>query len=534
MTTRARRACIPCKSRKIKCSATQPRCQQCEVLNLRCEYPVVLAKPKRKIRRGEVIIQYKEDGYASVPGRIGLQGAHISVLSNAIATSTAPGIGPRMGLNNAPYDTEFLLRAQEDYARKIYPMCPVISPAELRDMISRIYIDKDDAAVVYALLALTVGNSQGSAASNQVARLVDLALENRGVLRPNYKIDVRGIMTSLAISSCLTSWQHSEMAWVYLREAVTMGTVLKLEDVGRFASWPLSERTRYQRLYWVLYIHERFMAIHSYHPVLLSPLSILPEEDPALPKEVNVGFMQIIKLFRLVDSNFMKAYLGNESEIDKKWIEERETELSNPDPAVESLPEIQQADLIITQQWLRMLIWQMAMSRFWLSTGISEGCMSLLLPVQIARKLRGLISRCSKESIEVHGIGILQKLFELSSAIADVIILIPAKSLKESAERIDDYMWIANFLLSQSQFSKDQKDLLKEKLRRVHSVMPESPPSGAQTPEEAPHDDPWLTLSEPFVSETTLGNNRPMIPSITHLSETSQGLLNELDLSLTK
>ncbi|CAN6607890.1 hypothetical protein TRVA0_003S03686 [Trichomonascus vanleenenianus] len=530
-TSRVRRACVPCKSRKVKCSGVEPRCQQCEGLNLACEYPPFTEKPKRKARRGEIITQYKQKrtNILRIAPKLSLQPAKDE---RAAPSPIETRIMSNRLLPNTPYDTHFLQQAQADYARNIYPVFPIISPAELGGMISRIYSDRHDAAVVYALLAVTLGHSKGSAAAPQVSRLVELSLENRGALRPNYQVDVRGIMTAVAISSCLVASNHHEMAWVYLREALTMASVLQLDDVSKYASKPLAERAQLQRLYWLLFVHERFMAIHIYRPVLLMPLSLLPEFDPSVSRTIQDGFLQIIKLFRLVDSNFLEVYMGNDSEIEvnEKWFEEKETQLADTESGIESLSEMQQADLIVTQQWLRMLIWQMAMSRYWLSTGISEGCMSLLFPVQIARRLRSLISKCSKESIQVHGSVILRKMFELAIAIADVIILIPAKSLKESAERIDDYMWVANFLLQQSSIAKEQKSVLNEKLQRVSSILPGSPNGGPGTPDDDSMDDPWLLLSRPFMAETTVENNLPLMPNLSYLSEMSQGILSDLDI----
>ncbi|CAN6663011.1 hypothetical protein TRVA0_034S01420 [Trichomonascus vanleenenianus] len=493
-------------------------------MNLCCEYPAVATTIRRRTHRGYVLNKFRQP-QASPP------------------LVLAPKQEQKLGIESpeGPEDDSEVftipdaLRVIDDYERYIYPVFPIIPPAQIGEIAEKAETDRNDRALLIALYAVTIGHSRGPAATPHVSRLVQLTLQNRGVIGPDYKITLNSVMTSVLIACCLMATHNADTSWIYLREAMTMASILRLDDITTYCDLPVYERSKRHRLYWLLYVHERFLAIHSYRPVLLSPLSVLPEHDPTIPQRVYDGFLQIIKLFRLVDTNFMEAYLSKDSNvvINQKWFEETETQLAQSESGMESLSEMQQVDLIITQQWLRMLVWRMAMSRFWLSTGISEGCMSLLLPVQMARKLRTLISKCSEKSIQVHGTSILRKLFELSIAIGNVIILVPAKSLKESAERVEDYMWIANFLLRQPQFSDEQKSQLTEKLERVYSVFPDIPQvDGVHSPDDVPQSDPWLSLSRPFVAETTYENSLPLMPTLDNLSEMSQGLLNELNISV--
>lgn len=365
------------------------------------------------------------------------------------------------------YDKAFFESLVEPYLESVYPMFPVITAYELRQAISQIH-DRMNLAFVSALAAVVIGHTgvRTRDANNrraQVKYLVNQSLESKGVIKPDIIVDVQLVMTNCMLSSSLVGINEVLTAWIYLREAITMASILGLHETKKMASLPICERARRQRLYWMLYIHERFLAIHYYRPVVMTPLSVLPERDVAIPARIHDGFMQLIKLFSLIDTNFINAYLDNSLQITEKWVEEKQWQLTSA-TEIESLSEMQRVDLIITQQWLRMLVWQMAMSHLMVNSSASTSTRLLLFPIEAARKLRVMIASCSKKSIEVHGAAILQKLFELAMGISDVISLMPSESIEENAGRIEDFMWIAQFLLGQTSVSATQKDTLRRKL----------------------------------------------------------------------
>lgn len=80
-------------------------------------------------------------------------------------------------------------------------------------------------------------------------------------------------------------------------------------------------------MYWQAFIHERFSAILDYRTVVLPPLNVLPEMDPTIPLQVHEGFIQIIKLFRLLDPEFLQNWLGSQGNVTSTWIEEKSREL---------------------------------------------------------------------------------------------------------------------------------------------------------------------------------------------------------------
>ncbi|KAI2479430.1 hypothetical protein Ptr902_08695 [Pyrenophora tritici-repentis] len=169
---------------------------------------------------------------------------------------------------------------------------------------------------------------------------------------------------------------------------------------------------------------------------------------------------------------------------------------------------MQRADLTITREWLRTLVWRLAMSQTLLSTRSSKECLSLLFPIRLSQTLRQHVSSMSRHDIEVHGSSITQKLFEITDTIADVLIHVPAATLEETALRIDDFLFILDFVLLFPHLDQTRRGILLEKLERLQTMFPEalsnasSPnlPLELQSPGGA--NDPWSQVAQ---SKTAAG-----------------------------
>jgi hypothetical protein len=130
------------------------------------------------------------------------------------------------------------------------------------------------------------------------------------------------------------------------------------------------------------------------------------------------------------------------------------------------------------------------MSQTLLSTRSPQACLSLLFPVRLSQNLRHQVTQMSRHDIEVHGSSMTQKLFEITDTIADVLIHVPAPTLEETAYRIEDYLFILDFVLLFPTLDQTRRGILLEKLERLQSKFPEvcsassSPnmPLGLQSP----------------------------------------------------
>jgi len=92
------------------------------------------------------------------------------------------------------------------------------------------------------------------------------------------------------------------------------------------------------------------------------------------------------------------------------------TEDADPDPT-----DIQQADLLITQQWLRLIIWRSSEKRRFLSWSPEQESMGVAFPLEIARETAFILSSLRSTAVEVHGMGIFEKIFKIAMAYVDAL-----------------------------------------------------------------------------------------------------------------
>jgi hypothetical protein len=111
-----------------------------------------------------------------------------------------------------------------------------------------------------------------------------------------------------------------------------------------------------------------------------------------------------------------------------------------------------------------------------------------------------------------------QKLFEITDTIADVLIHVPAGTLEETAYRIEDYLFILDFVLLFPTLDQTRRGILLEKLERLQSMFPEvcstnsSPnlPFELQSPGNAAND-PWYQVAHSKISSEESGDPLEMV-----------------------
>lgn len=415
------------------------------------------------------------------------------------------------------YNKAFFLDLVPDYLEGVYPVQPVIAGHELRHYIQIMDTDQDVRSFIFAFGGCTLnltryGARRTAEVVHTIEQLMDYSIDTMKPAHKHLHSSVMRAMQSMFIHNCLMSLQGSDSAFFYIRDAISIIQLLRIDHPEHVADLSPPERSRRQRMYWQAYIHERFLAILDYRHAILPPLYTLPEDDPTLPLQVHDGFNQIIKLFRLLDPEFLNSWLGTQGgSVTSTWVEAKSHELEG-DPETDArelanLSMMQRADLTITREWLRTLVWRLAMGRSLLSSRSSKECLSLLFPVRLSQTLRQQVSSMSREDIEVHGSSITQKLFEITDTIADVLIHVPAATLEETALRIDDFLFVLDFVLLFPHLDQTRRSILLEKLERLQAMFPEAI-SNASSP-NLPFDlqspgtnDPWSQVAQ---SKTAAG-----------------------------
>lgn len=214
----------------------------------------------------------------------------------------------------------------------VYPVQPVIPEAELRECIQSMDVDQEMRTFVCSFGACTLnltraGDNRTEEVLHHIETLTNYAISTVKPVYKTFHSSVIRAITSMFIHNCLMSMAASDAAFHYIRDAITAIQLMRIDNADIMSQLSTMERARRQRLYWQAYIHERFLAILDYRNAILPPLIALPEDDPTIPLQVHDGFIQIIKLFRLLDPEFLQNWLGSQGNVTSSWIEEKSREL---------------------------------------------------------------------------------------------------------------------------------------------------------------------------------------------------------------
>lgn len=132
--------------------------------------------------------------------------------------------------------------------------------------------------------------------------------------------------------------------------------------------------------------------------------------------------MHLVNSYHLLDSAFVDSWNeaadGPASTLTYTALQRQ---LDLPHPADMTLTDIQKADILVTQQWLRLIVWQSSMRQGLLSSHAEDESMTFRYPLKIAHSLLDVISSLPTTSIEVHGMGIFEKIFEIGNTMLDVM-----------------------------------------------------------------------------------------------------------------
>jgi hypothetical protein len=231
-------ACNACKRRKVGCSG-DPTCRQCLKINLPCVYSSPdsssRSRSRKAIKRGGVIEAYKRDLPADSPPN-----------SLVFLTSSSSPKARSDFFVGVLQNVDFAY-----YSAYIYPFRPIVSESEFRSAATNATTSKNDAALAYALAALTLNAQPDTPTdSGQVEVLYEKALELRGVVMPQHHATAIDAMVPLAAAS-LCCEKYPEMAFYYLREAITIAVLLRVgeedsNDVESNVALDLEEKARRQ------------------------------------------------------------------------------------------------------------------------------------------------------------------------------------------------------------------------------------------------------------------------------------------------
>ena len=466
---RASSSCDACRQRKVKCNRAS-RCSQCTHLGLKCTY--LKSNPSLRTRRattrGVVIQAYRESTIEPKSSD------RFSAL-RAASAGTSPPHFTCEHLNTAT----FFRSLEADYAQAL-PHLPIVPVSEFRSAIDTMPADSAATALLYVLAATTLNmtvpqESDRPARNAHVKALCYAALERRGIVMPNHVISISTIMVSTLVATYLfTQDPTATMGWFFFNEAVTCTALLwarQREPDGQL-----------KRLYWIIWIHERFNAMAWRRRPMLQTIEPLPREHPDLPPNVESGLGYMVDLWRIMDDVFLQNWLDDHSPaLTPAWIEGKQSQLAYGveqwENDIKSLNHKQQLDLIVTRHWMRTLLWQMALSKFLLKSDESQsGSMGFGFPAHISRRLRVVLTNTPHGVIEAYGTGVIHKSFDIVSTLADLLehVLHTMCDAQTIADYVDDFSFMYHFLTDDmTDFRDSDRVFLKKRYKTLRALYPQ-------------------------------------------------------------
>ncbi|KAK8031785.1 NADP-dependent oxidoreductase domain-containing protein [Apiospora arundinis] len=476
-TNLVKRACDACKIRKIKCSETSP-CNGCTASGIACTFKKLQATRGPRSLRAKTIKKISETQVDSSSR----EDRHIRDHSSESPVQDGTEKEAKAGNGS---DISSLLQALDVYRLRLYPIWPIIDVEDIRSGLL------SESASSYILLATairlaTVAQLQGEATSPD--DVPPSSLEHCDSL------DLNG----LRISFFLHIYHENQSpgggrSLIYLRQALTLAQILRLDREASYAGLQESEQEMRRRILWLLFVTERGVAMLHKLPVLLKPNVGFPVPGSHDRTDVLPAFLKLVNLFWVFDQSGVFEILQNsDSDLSNMTATARDcldllqTRLQDSAADYEPSNDIQKADIFVTRQWMRAVLWRAA---------TKLGATLMINPVLVGREFLDFVSKLPQAALEAHGPTIEAKTYDIATAVIEAAVSqVPASS----ADRPEEVLQGLQRLLSSSRGGN--KALLASLYFKMASMPMEPPPvlSGPRIVEDVTdHDVQLVSLGSP-------------------------------------
>lgn len=295
---KVKQACDCCHVRKIRCDGAlvQP-CNNCRIANLSCTYYTIPKKkgpkgPSRKTPRTILKMQMQMQHENSRAPEIK---AHERPIITPSASSSSPSdIVSSFEPSNSPFLPSPLLSLEvaeqyiEIFFKYKYAVTPFLHRERLYARLTSLYQSPDTYALVASLCASMIGQLQSDqpvvtssdlpfdATISKAEFFVSEAKRARSFREYVEKPTISDIHTSFFLFSTMFNLGRHNSAWFYLREAMTMSQLLRLEHEETYLEMDEIDAIFTRRTFWLLFISERYAMSKSR---LMDSMSNSPIED---------------------------------------------------------------------------------------------------------------------------------------------------------------------------------------------------------------------------------------------------------------
>lgn len=449
-----RRACDPCSVRKVRCDGNQP-CSRCEAASWECTYLKTHGKsgPKGPRRTTEAAIRrLQERSKSSQEGgsRSNSEASfdpgsprstefpyieHLPPISDVGVEQlgwpdTIASVFPTTHKEPHRISTSCISQYLDVYQSRGYGIWPVVDAEALT---ARLLTHPDDVEA-YALATsiaaaivsqFSIDAEVGSPVEGHY-RVSSSAFEAEAKRTREESdhlehITVYSILGSFFLHVYSANIGRMNASTVYLGEAITKAHILGLHKTTYYEFMSVEQVQQNLRLYWLLFITERAHSIQHDVPTTLKRAPDLPPLENLNDGSVTPAFVQLCRLFNILD-----VTITADPSTARGALALAQQQLGSDDAPLSLENELQRADISMTQQWMRIFLWQHALNVTNMSSINDDNEFSFSFPAQVAQNVLSNLSSLSKESVEAHGPGMESKLFDVANSLADVMIIMPA------------------------------------------------------------------------------------------------------------
>ncbi|KAG5360716.1 hypothetical protein CJU89_3802 [Yarrowia sp. B02] len=450
------RACDCCRARKVRCDSQLP-CKGCVASKLTCTYNHVPRKKGPKVGGKSASILNKL--------RLGLDQAD-------------PKTPEKLSWNVV--SRPLMDRSLKHYFANYYPVTPVLDEAEVYSYLTR-EPTSETFALIMSIVAMAMGDmldlevtTPSSRTQNvlQIVKIVcdavhgqDTTLLTSGDHRQlaNQTVSINAIITQFNIYGTFCQLEMPSRAFHYLRRAISDAQTAGIDRESFYKDNPVTLEP-FRTMFWCLYVSERGFALqHNYPTCLGQDLPLYPQSEG----EVFVGLTQLVKSFSVFSPTFFKIWRENaasspagspNTNSQHSQTVQRLLQYHHANQASPLIPcsPVQRSDILITDQWIRLLLWRLA------PYGVQQ-------PADIAKNLVAIADSVPIQTIQAHGAGMMLKIYDIGMTLATVFQS-PAHAEQYG---IPGHLHRILMLMSQLQTSQHLSVLLQAAQRLLPKLVPE-------------------------------------------------------------
>ena len=304
------------------------------------------------------------------------------------------------------------------FFKHLYPTYPVLDEIQVRSWCSGSHQSSStQMCMLWAMCAVTLVHVDAWPKLSFQRRTIlargyiKSCLRERTNFRFSEKSSFEDVLSSLFIAIAYFELRCRTSSWFYVREAITLAIAAGLHEASANASIGFEERVRQQRCYALLFITERGASILDDFPVsiLVAP-NLVDEVLYNEPASTALGLRRLCELFTLLDFQFVSLWNDRSPQLenDDRFAKFAALQDHLRQPIdLQDVSDIQRADILVTQQWLRLVFWQAALRQGLISMGSGDPAFAYDFPMEIASSLCEVVRSLPPVAFQVHGLGIV-------------------------------------------------------------------------------------------------------------------------------